>query len=45
MVIIKSLYIKLTNDLSFDAGMVSANVKRDVMLEIESVLDREVEQA
>lgn len=39
------LYIKLTNDLSFDAGMVSANVKRDVMLEIESVLDREVEQA
>ncbi|KIR54479.1 protein SUS1 [Cryptococcus gattii Ru294] len=27
------------------AGMVSANVKRDVILEIESVLDREVEQA
>ncbi|KAE8540386.1 hypothetical protein D1P53_003331 [Cryptococcus gattii VGV] len=27
------------------AGMVSANVKRDVMLEIESVLDREVEKA
>ncbi|EAL21432.1 hypothetical protein CNBD1270 [Cryptococcus deneoformans B-3501A] len=27
------------------AGMVSDNVKRDVMLEIESVLDREVDQA
>lgn len=35
----------LTNDLSFDTGMVSDNVKRDVMLEIESVLDREVDQA
>lgn len=44
-VIIRSFVLKLTNDLSFDAGMVSANVKRDVMLEIESVLDREVEQA
>lgn len=35
----------LTNGLSFDTGMVSDNVKRDVMLEIESVLDREVDQA
>lgn len=39
------LHAPLTNDLSFDTGMVSDTVKRDVMLEIESVLDREVDQA